>query len=106
MAPGETHVLEEIVRRIVAVADPDQIVLFGSRARGDAAPESDWDFLVVKSGVPHRRRLAQEIYLGLFGVAAAVDVLVYRPEDVEAERDCPWSVVSTAMNEGRVVHAR
>lgn len=106
MTAAETHLLEEIVRRIVAVADPDRIVLFGSRARGDAAPDSDWDFLVVKSGVPHRRRLAQQIYLGLFGIGAAVDVLVYRPEDVDAERDCPWSVVSTAMTEGRVVHAR
>lgn len=28
------------------------VVLFGSRARGDAKPESDWDLLVIAEGLP------------------------------------------------------
>ncbi|MBM4394521.1 MAG: nucleotidyltransferase domain-containing protein [Deltaproteobacteria bacterium] len=106
MGASDSSILDEIVRRIVAVADPDRVVLFGSRARGDASPDSDRDFLVVKAGVPHRRKLAQDIYLGLLGVPAAVEVMVFRPEDLEAERDCPWSVVPLAMSEGKLVHAR
>ena len=55
--------LETLVRRIVELARPDRIVLFGSAARGEMGPDSDLDVLVVKSGVEHRRRLAQDIYM-------------------------------------------
>ena len=51
-------VLDEVVQRIVAVADPEKIILFGPAARGELGPDSDLDLLVVKSGV-HRRKLAQ-----------------------------------------------
>jgi predicted nucleotidyltransferase len=37
-------------------------MLVGSAARGEGRPDSDLDFLVMKAGVPHRRRLAQQIY--------------------------------------------
>ncbi len=47
-------ILDEIVRRVVEVAHPDRIILFGSVARGEMGPDSDIDLLVVKSGVPHR----------------------------------------------------
>src|SRR5574337_1246897 len=45
-------VLTEVVRRIVQVAQPDQVILFGSAARGRLRPDSDFDLLVIKSGVP------------------------------------------------------
>ena len=63
----ESQVLDEIVRRIVQVAQPEKIILFGSAARGEMGPHSDVDLLVVKANV-HRRRLAQAIYLQLIGV--------------------------------------
>ena len=78
--------LAEIVRRVVEVARPDRIILFGSAARGDARPDSDVDLLVVKAGVAHRRRLAQRIYSGLVGLEVPVDVLVVTPEDIEPSR--------------------
>lgn len=98
-------VLDEIVRRVVDVARPDRIILFGSAARGDMGPDSDVDLLVVKSGVPHRRRLAQDIYMGLAGVDAAVDVIVVTPEDVEYLRGSVGSIIGPALREGRVVYA-
>jgi len=61
--------LGEVVRRVVEVAQPDRIVLFGSGARGRLGPDSDLDLLVIKSGVAHRRRLAQQIHLNFFGSA-------------------------------------
>jgi len=98
-------VLDEIVRRIIQVAQPDRIILFGSAARGHAGPNSDLDLLVIKSGDIHRGRLEAEIHRHLQGVEAAVDVIVVKSEDVERYRDSPYTVIRPALREGRVVYA-
>jgi predicted nucleotidyltransferase len=90
--PGPA-ILADIVRRIVDVARPDRIILFGSAARGEMGPDSDIDLLVVKSSVEHRRRLAQDIYMNLSGVGAGVDVIVVTPEDIEAQRQSVGSII-------------
>jgi len=100
------EVLEEIVRRIARVADPDKIILFGSAARGEKGPHGDLDFLVIKSDVGHRGRLKEEIYMNLFGIAQAVDVIVATPEDVERYRHAHPTVFKPAMREGKVVYER
>jgi predicted nucleotidyltransferase len=97
-------ILAEVVRRIVEVAHPDRIVLFGSAARGQMGPDSDLDLLVVKSGVPHRRRLAQQIYRRLLGLTVPIDVIVVTPEDVERYRDKVGPIIGPALEEGRVVY--
>ena len=43
----DPKILDDLVRRIVEVAHPRQIILFGSAARGDMGPQSDIDVLVV-----------------------------------------------------------
>jgi predicted nucleotidyltransferase len=98
-------VLDRLVRRIVEVAQPERIVLFGSAARGEMGPDSDLDVLVVKSGVTHRRRLAQDIYMNLSGVGVGVDLIVLTPEDVEQQRNSVGSIVGPALEEGRVIYA-
>lgn len=97
--------LEEIVRRIVATAAPERVLLFGSAARGEMGPHSDIDLLVVKDGDFHRGRLTEEIYMSLFGIGTAVDVVVATPEDVRRYRDCHAAVIAPAVREGRVVHS-
>ena len=58
--------LDQIVRTIVDEVDPEQVVLFGSRARGDARPDSDVDLLVVESEPfgTSRSRHAEIVRLG------------------------------------------
>ena len=102
---GGNDVLAEIIRRIVQVAAPERIVLFGSAARGEAGPDSDLDLLVIKPGQYHRGRLTDAIYRCLIGVNEAVDVIVVTPEDVERYRDAPGLVIAPALREGRVVYA-
>ena len=51
--------LREILQRIVGIADPDKVILFGSAARGDVTPNSDIDLLIIKEGVAHRGRLTR-----------------------------------------------
>lgn len=98
-------ILDEIIRRIVEVAQPDRIIMFGSAARGELTPDSDIDLLVVKSGVPHRRRLAQQIHLSLFGITVPVDVIVVTPEDVRAFADKVGTIIGPALREGKEVYA-
>lgn len=97
--------LGEVVRRVVRVAQPDRIILFGSTARGTTGAGSDIDLLVVKSGVQHRRRLAQQIYLELIGLAVGVDVIVVTPGDIEAYGGKVGTVLEPALREGRQVYA-
>jgi predicted nucleotidyltransferase len=96
--------LDEIIRRVVEIAHPEKIILFGSAARAEMTPESDIDLLVVKPGA-HRRQLAQAIYRGLLGVGVAVDVIVITPEDIERYRKNPALVIEPALEEGAVIYA-
>lgn len=97
--------LEAAIERIVAVAKPDRVILFGSAARGTAAPQSDLDLLVIKGGIFSRRHVAQAIYRALVGIPASIDVIVVTPEDVEALKDGIATIVGPAMREGREVYA-
>ena len=70
--------LDLIIQRVVEVAQPEKIILFGSAAREEMGPHSDVDLLVVKSDA-HRLELTGRIYRNLHGVAEAVDVVVRAP---------------------------
>jgi predicted nucleotidyltransferase len=100
--PLNEKTLQEIIRRIVAVAQPEKIIPFGSAARGEMGPNSDVD-LVIKSGA-HRRKLAEDIYMNLIRVGQAADVVVVTPEDVERYRDSPALIIEPALREGKVVY--
>ena len=44
-----------MIARIVDELHPDQLWLFGSRARGEAGADSDWDFMaVLRDGAPEQ----------------------------------------------------
>ncbi len=96
--------LLDIVRRIVEVADPDKIILFGSAARGEMGPNSDLDLLVIKGGDYNRSATTREIYRSLRDVEYAKDVIVATPEEVEQYRDCPALIICPALREGRVIY--
>ena len=95
--------LDDIIRRIVEVAQPDKIVLFGSAARGDMGPHSDVDLLVIKGGTDSLS-LTRRIYSRLIGAAAAVAAIVVSPEDVERYKDSHALIVKPALRDGRVVY--
>lgn len=105
MGRVKQQVLDEIIRRIVEVAQPEKIIMFGSAARGEMGPNSDVDVLVVKSNVAHRGRLAGDIYMNLIGAGQAVDVIVVTPEDIERYKDAIGLVIKPALREGRVIYA-
>ena len=96
--------LNDIIERIVEVAEPERIILFGSAARGEMGPHSDLDLLVIKKGDFHRGRLNGEIYMNLIGAGQAVDIVIVRPEEVERYRNTHSLVIAPALKEGRVVY--
>lgn len=97
--------LKKIIRRIVKVAKPEKIIMFGSAAKGQMGPNSDVDLLVIKRGKFHRGRLTGRIYTNMHGVGQAVDVIVVTPEDVERYKDSYALVIYPALREGKVVYA-
>jgi predicted nucleotidyltransferase len=98
--------LIKAVETIVKIADPDRIILFGSRARGDSGEESDFDLLVLKKGIRETRRLAQEIHLGFSGIGASIDVIVADLETYEMLKDDPWMIYREAAQHGVAVHGK
>ncbi|MCX7792280.1 MAG: nucleotidyltransferase domain-containing protein [Chloroflexaceae bacterium] len=68
------ELLREIVERIRATGNPLKIVLFGSHARGDARPDSDFDILVIEESDLPRYRRAPRYLRALVGLFPAKDV--------------------------------
>ncbi|MFN5855487.1 MAG: nucleotidyltransferase domain-containing protein [Pseudanabaenaceae cyanobacterium] len=60
-----TALLKQIKEIVCAIEPTAQILLYGSRARDDARPDSDWDILILVDGVVNssrRDRLRHQIY--------------------------------------------
>lgn len=106
MDQADEDQLSEIVRRIVAVSDPQRIILFGSQARGDAAPDSDFDLLVVKDEVESPRAESGRIYRALAGLSIPVDIVVTRSDYALVHRDVVGTVVRPALREGKVLYGK
>lgn len=98
-------VLDEIVRRLVKAYQPDQVYLFGSRARGDPNASSDYDLLVVvPDGAPPKRRRSRLAYEALRGTGVAADVVVCTRSYFEPRRQLKASLPGTALREGKILH--
>ncbi len=96
--------LAEIVRRVVQVAQPEKIILFGSAARGEMGPHSDVDLLVIKRGEFDASWLTGEIYTHLHGVGQAVDIILVTPEQVERYRNVHSLIIAPALREGKEIY--
>jgi len=96
--------IEEITRKVVAAFHPRRVILFGSRARGDAGPESDTDLFVEMetSLPPYERRVAVDRLFGLRDWP--MDVLVYTPAEVDRLKDAVGSLVYSVIREGKVLY--
>jgi uncharacterized protein len=96
--------LEDILQRIVAIAEPQRVLLFGSSARRQRGPKSDVDLLVVKGGEFDQSRLLGDIYEALYGVGLAVDVVLVSTEQLHRYQDAHCLILAPALQEGREVY--
>jgi uncharacterized protein len=99
--------LAELVRRLRVAYQPDSMYLFGSRARGEPGPDSDYDLLLVvpDDALPERKQ-SQLAYEALRGTGVAADVLVCTRTWFDRRRDLRASLPGTVLREGRLLHAR
>ncbi len=110
MTPVTDEILDRMVRAIVDEVDPEQVILFGSHARGDQREDSDIDLIVLEADPfgPQRSRHKElvRLYSALVGFRVPADVLVYSHEDVEYWRDSVNHVLARALREGKVLYER
>lgn len=110
MAHVTDDTLDRMVQAIVSEVDPERVILFGSRARGDAGEESDVDLVVVEAEPfgPGRSRHDElvRLYHALADFRVAADVLVYSNADVAYWRDSLNHVLARALREGKTLYAR
>ena len=102
--------LDRMIRTIVDEVDPEQVILFGSRARGDAGPYSDVDLLIIESepfgGGRSARAESIRLNRALAATPVAKDILVYSREEIERWRGSLNHVAARALREGRVLYTR
>ena len=107
----ETHIdrstIQAIAQLIVERFNPEQVILFGSHARGEVGEHSDVDLLIMlhddagrsQRGNPIRRAIAERFVL-------PVDVIIRSPEALAAQRNDPYSFIHKVLKEGEVLYER
>jgi predicted nucleotidyltransferase len=106
LTPDQARELGRAVVRLVAALQPECVYLFGSQARGEAKPESDFDLLVVvpQSDLPPHQR-DQEAYGAVGRHLVPLDILVMTRAEFEQRRPAVASLPATVLREGRALYA-
>lgn len=99
-----TDQIAAAVGTLVAAAQPERILLFGSYARGEAREDSDLDLLVIERQVADRAGEMVRLRRALRPMRIPVDVLVYSSDDVGRWGDQPGSALYWALREGKVLY--
>lgn len=96
--------LDELVRQIMRIVSPVQVIVFGSMARRQASDSSDMDLLVVVQDSVHRRMTSQAIYRHVKGVSIPFDIIVATASDVRLQASNIGLVLSRALTEGVTIY--
>ena len=106
MDESVTQAIDVMVRRLVERFAPEQIILFGSHARGTAGPDSDVDLLVVMPITGSKRAKQLEMRLALHDIRVPKDIVLVTPEEVARRRDIVGTIIRPALREGKVLYVR
>ena len=104
------ELVTDVVNATVSAVDPEKIILFGSRARGDSQPDSDIDLLVVEREPFSPKRSRQEelrrIRRALWRIRTPIDVLVYSRDEIDEWWNSPNHLIGRALREGVTLYER
>ena len=94
---------EKIMPRLIERFQPQQVLLFGSRATDSALEDSDLDIIIISEkfqGLPWPQRVFEVLWT--LKSPIPLDVLCYTPEEVQARsQEVDW--VAQALNHGVVL---
>ena len=101
----DSRTIKKVVALLCKARPQATIILFGSRARGDADSASDIDLLVVEPRVKSRRR--EMVYLSdlLRPLRVPVDILVVSRKTFTEWSQTPGTIIHRAASEGKIVYA-
>ena len=108
MTVATEEMIQDMVAAVVREVDPVAVILFGSRASGNASADSDVDLLIVAGHEfgPHsdRRKEMARIWGALAGFGVAKDILLYSMDEVEHWRLAVNHVIALALREGKILY--
>ena len=97
--------LDTLLPILVEGYDPEQVILFGSMARGNVGEWSDLDLLIVKETSAAFLERSKEVAL-LCRAPVGVDYLVYTPEELASMIEHRNPFILEALREGRTLYDR
>jgi len=100
------RILERAVKALVEAIDPEQIILFGSAARGEFGADSDLDFLVVMDEARFSRETRIRAREALFDLEVPKDIMYTFPDRYQARKHLIGTIEEPAHREGRVLYER
>jgi len=104
-AEANDTLIAEAGRRLAAAAPDAQVILFGSRARDEARPDSDLDLLVIEPEVKSRKAEYVRLRQQLRNLDVAVDLVIVTERHVEEWGHFEGTMLNDALREGRVLAA-
>ena len=100
-------VLPEIVRLLVDEFDPEEIILFGSRAWGEPKPDSDYDLMVIITSSQEKpTRRATRGYRCLQEIEIPIDLLVKTRGEFDRFSGVAASLEAEITRRGRILYGR
>jgi len=96
--------IHEIVGRVLSVARPDKIILFGSAATGKMTRDSDIDLLITESEPIDRREEYVRIRHALGGMGYSFDILFISTDWFEDSKNVIGGIAYPANKYGKVIY--
>jgi predicted nucleotidyltransferase len=86
----KTHYITKLIRKHVNAVDPTaEVILYGSRARGDEKQDSDWDILILidkTANLMTERKFRDQLYDLELETGEVFSVFVYSKSDWETKQ--------------------
>lgn len=98
------HQLSSIVHKITEHINPVKIILFGSRARSDYHPDSDYDLVIIYDGEKSRREVKLEIRRLFRPPGFSMDLFVLSSKELESQKQIANSLAREITENGIVVY--
>ena len=98
--------IKHVAKNMAIATNAEQVILFGSYARGNATEQSDVDLMIVAESDLPRFKRSRELYKLLRPHPFAMDIVVYTPREIEKGKRTDVSFVSTVLKEGKTLYVR